>query len=36
MLLDPFMGSGTSVKVAYEMGRTAIGSDLVLPDIHEF
>lgn len=36
ILLDPFMGSGTSVKVAYEMGRIAIGSDLVLPDIPEF
>ena len=30
IVLDPFVGSGTTVRVAYEMGRSAIGSDLIL------
>lgn len=28
-ILDPYMGSGTSVRAAYQLGRIAIGSDLV-------
>ena len=28
-VLDPYMGSGTSVRVAYQLGRLAIGSDLI-------
>jgi len=28
VVLDPFMGTGTSVRVACEMGRTGIGVDL--------
>jgi competence ComEA-like helix-hairpin-helix protein len=31
-VLDPFMGSGTSVRVAYQLGRIAIGADLVPPE----
>jgi site-specific DNA-methyltransferase (adenine-specific)/site-specific DNA-methyltransferase (cytosine-N4-specific) len=27
MVLDPFMGSGTTLKVAYKMGRNSIGID---------
>lgn len=34
IVLDPFMGSGTSIRVAYELGRVAIGSDLVLQDTY--
>ncbi len=30
-VLDPYMGSGTSVRVAYQLGRIAIGVDLVPP-----
>lgn len=33
VVLDPFMGTGTTLKVAYETGRTAIGSDLIIPNI---
>ena len=28
VVLDPFMGSGTTVKVAYELGRQAVGIDI--------
>jgi len=28
VVLDPFMGTGTSVRVACEMGRTGVGVDL--------
>jgi competence ComEA-like helix-hairpin-helix protein len=31
-VLDPCMGSGTSVRVAYQLGRNAIGADLVPPE----
>lgn len=31
-ILDPFMGSGTSVKIGYQSGRVAIGVDLVPPE----
>lgn len=30
-VLDPFMGSGTTVRIAHQLGRVSIGSDLVLP-----
>jgi site-specific DNA-methyltransferase (adenine-specific)/site-specific DNA-methyltransferase (cytosine-N4-specific) len=30
LVLDPFMGSGTTVLVALEMGRRAVGIDIVL------
>lgn len=32
VVLDPFMGSGTALKVAARMGRSVVGVDLVLPD----
>ena len=31
-LLDPFAGSGTSIGIAYQLGRVAVGSDLILPE----
>lgn len=34
VVLDPFLGTGTTAKAAMEMGRDAIGVDLV-PDLYE-
>ncbi|NUM81262.1 site-specific DNA-methyltransferase [bacterium] len=33
VVLDPFMGSGTTVKVAHKMGRNSIGID-IMPDYY--
>lgn len=30
-VLDPFMGSGTTIRIAHQLGRIGIGTDLVLP-----
>jgi hypothetical protein len=35
VVLDPFMGTGTTLDVAIRMGRSAIGVDLDLPDTEE-
>lgn len=32
VVLDPFMGTGTTLDTARKMGRSAIGVDLVVPD----
>lgn len=35
IVLDPFSGSGTTVKVANELGRVGIGVDLHMPYLHQ-
>ena len=32
VVLDPFMGTGTSLRVARRMGRSAVGIDMVVPN----
>lgn len=33
VVLDPFMGTGTTLRTALEMGRSAVGVDLAPPDV---
>jgi len=35
VVLDPFMGTGTTLDVAKAMGRSAIGVDLDLAQVEE-
>jgi DNA modification methylase len=36
VVLDPFMGTGTTLKVAARMGRSAVGVDLSPQSLREF